>query len=88
MKKARQCVVDICENDSVDIRCGGPRKLGFDFQLDPKLSVTEWASLIYEELKKKSFPCQRISITRPRILPGKVWTPLAVKRCIRKYSIS
>ena len=88
MKKARSCSINLCRNDSVDVRCGGPSVLGFDFHLDSKLSEKEWLRLIREEIAKKRFPLEGISITRPRLWAGKVWTPLAVRRCIRKYSIN
>ena len=87
MKKVRYCSINLCDNDSVDIRCGGPDTLGFNFHLDGSISKKEWESIIREELAKKEFPIQSIFIGRPEMLSGKKWSINAVKRCIRNYSI-
>lgn len=44
--------IDICSNDPVDIRCGGPQTLGFDFYLDADLAEKDVKKFLTNECKK------------------------------------
>lgn len=88
LNRVRKVGVNVCPNDSVDRRCGGPAYLGFDFQVDGK----EWSEkaireFIHEELKRAGLPCMSMHVGRPVWATGCVWTRLGMKRCIRAYRI-
>ena len=54
-----QISVDCVKNDSVDIRCGGPSYLGFDFNV-PKDKLEEMKRFVIESLKIFEVPIQNI----------------------------
>lgn len=47
----RRVSIDTEENDSVDIKCGGPRYLGYDFIIDADEKPNDAKSIIEEMLK-------------------------------------
>ena len=65
--------VDCAHNDPVDIRCGGPEYLGFDFGVKTE-NVDEMIKFIQLTLEQFNVPC--ISITKATVgtLPAnRVW---------------
>ena len=66
--------VDCVENDPVDVRCGGPEYLGFDFtvRLD---EVDYMKKFIRESLKELGIPLVRMWTYNERMAPvNKAWT--------------
>lgn len=53
--------VDCTINDPVDVRCGGPEYLGFDFNVR-KEDSKEMLNFIKEALNSLEVPCKRIYI--------------------------
>mgnify|MGYP000901441287 CR=1 FL=1 len=85
MKKLFKISIDTVPNDPVDIRCGGPQYLGYDFYIEEGefkgktkkgilKSVKEW-------MKKEKLPCTNVYIRE--ILPYKIWTKDMIKDCIK-----
>lgn len=75
----------ICgNNDSVDIRCGGPSTLGYDFYVDPK-KTKELFEHVKDMLRKYNRPCRGISvIPKSKLVEIKdLWTALRITRCIK-----
>lgn len=86
-KKVRPCSIDLVENDPVDIRCGGPRWLGFDFSLDASIPKAKWLKIIEAALKARGFNAQRIVIDRPTWALNRPWTQARVEKEIKNYSL-
>ena len=84
--KGKHYSVNCKYNDSVDIKCGGPQFLGFDFYIDPEKPEEKVISHIKRELKKNKLPL--ISVTAGRIhLVSKLWTRKAIDDCIKNMTI-
>lgn len=82
--KCVQICVDCVENDPVDVRCGGPSYLGFDFFVDKKFS-NEMQEYIMNTLNKFNVPCENIYSTCERnIEKDKVWTKERILNEIKK----
>lgn len=73
-------VVDCKENDIVDIKCGGPTMLGYDFFVKEE-DVDATKELIKTELQKNNQPLLNIT-TREAPVNAKLWTPDMIKECI------
>lgn len=73
-------------NDSVDIKCGGPVSLGFDFYVDKEKPVEEIVAFIKKELKKNNLPLMSI-ITREYRFVSKLWTKKDIVKCIKNDKI-
>lgn len=57
----KKIIVDCERNDPVDIRCGGPVTLGFDFFVEDA-DVEKTLVLIKEQLKENDLPLEGTSI--------------------------
>ena len=77
--------VDCIENDPVDIRCGGPQYLGFDFyvEIDKKDGIIEFIKnkLVELDLPLKKIYCQE----EKEISESKVWNSDRICIAIEKY---
>ena len=76
--------VDCIKNDIVDIRCGGPVFLGFDFFVK-KDEVDSMIIFIAETLKEFDVPYINISPTKDVMIErNKVFTKKAIVACIKR----
>ena len=78
--------VDCQENDPVDIKCGGPACLGYDFLVD-KSKVDEMMDFIKETCNKLDVPilalyCDKWSTIEKE--QEKVWTKERIYKCIER----
>jgi len=80
--EAIRIAVDCEENDSVDIKAGGPPTLGYDFYVDPE-KVDEIINIIRDELHKQGQSVMSISARGTRIVK-KVWTKDQIQKCIKE----
>ena len=63
--KLRKFTVNVKANDSVDIKCGGPRFLGFDFWVDAEENPEKVAKWIDKQLAKYGLPCIHVGWGNP-----------------------
>lgn len=78
--------VDCVNNDPVDIRCGGPKYLGFDFFVRPEKKV-EMSDFIQKALDLYRIPLMKISEVGEYELPRNCeWSRLAILTEIDKDS--
>ena len=77
----KKIVIDCERNDIVDIKCGGPEYLGFDFFVEDE-NIENIITFIKEELKKNSLPL--ISINYYDTNNTKVWTKEQISKCIKE----
>jgi hypothetical protein len=82
--EGRAVDVTVKENDSVDIRCGGPRTLGFDFFVHADEDADDLENFLRAELRKNRLPCMSIFISEPRFSDAKLWTRAKMAACIKK----
>lgn len=76
---------DVKENDRVDIKCGGPQYLGFDFYINPD-DKKKALSVVKEEIDKRDFPMSRVYECGTVLIEEKnVWTIEKIIKCIREY---
>lgn len=75
-------VIDCEENDIVDIRCGGPRILGYDFYVEDD-KVDELIEFIKDCLKKYKQPLMRISTIKD-VTCTKIWDKDNIEKCIKE----
>ena len=83
-------VYDIaCErNDPVDIRCGGPAVLGYDFGVSPDEDEAEILKFLRETLKKYNRPLIGISVKVQKDFPVKhLWTKERMEKCIKENAL-
>jgi len=80
--EAVHIIVDCEKNDSVDIRCGGPDMLGYDFYVDPD-NVNEMIEFIKKELEKQKQPLLNIQKVE-HIFREKLWDKKSISECISK----
>ena len=76
----KKVVVDCEKNDLVDVKCGGPQYLGFDFYVDD-FDDEEIENFIRRTLKKYGHNC--IGITVKEVSVPKVWTAQEIEDCIK-----
>lgn len=76
--------IDVKQNDPVDIRCGGPHYLGFDFYIQEgefKGKTTKGITRSIELwLRKEKFSYVNIRVRE--IKPHKIWTKAMIKECL------
>lgn len=78
----KKIIVDCERNDPVDIRCGGPQILGFDFFVKDE-NVDEMISFIKEQLKLNHLPLMAITtVFAPT--EAKLWTKEMIAKCIKE----
>lgn len=78
-----------CErNDPVDIRCGGPAMLGYDFGVSPDENETEIKEFLEATVKKYKRPFIRITTSKQKNFPVKhLWTKEKMEDCIKNNEI-
>jgi hypothetical protein len=81
--RIRRISIDVCRNDSVDIRCGGPAVLGFDFTLDADMTPAAIKKKLMPILDAYCHSCMGIRVERPT-WGRKPWTWADMEECIRK----
>ena len=77
----RKIIVDCERNDPVDIRCGGPVTLGFDFFVNDE-EVDDMISFIKKELNKNNLPL--MAINHYQCQDTTPWTKEMIRNCIRE----
>lgn len=77
----KQITVDCERNDPVDIKCGGPEYLGFDFFVNDA-DVDEIIEFIKSELNKNELPL--ISIESYDCPDTSAWTKENISACIKE----
>lgn len=82
MSEINKIIVDCEDNDIIDIKCGGPRFLGYDFFVNSE-EVDEIISFIKEELKKNEQPLIRIFHVKETNLSVELWTKEKISKCIK-----
>lgn len=82
--EGREVEVDVKENDSVDIRCGGPRTLGYDWFVAADENKKSLEKFIRAELEKNGVPCMGIYIRDKEFRPGKIWTRAMIAKNIKE----
>lgn len=76
--------VDCVVNDPVDIRCGGPQYLGFDFFVKEELA-DDMQKFISTALETLDVPLTRMYVSRNATLSEKdVWTKEMILEIIKK----
>lgn len=77
--------VDSVCNDPVDIRCGGPEYLGFDFYVRED-EIKEMAIFISNTLNKYGVPLAGMTTVGAvtSLSEDKVWTKERIEACIKK----
>lgn len=85
----RAITIDTEENDPVDIRCGGPRYLGFDFVVDADEDVKDLEKFIKSTFSKFGRSYQRIYINRDTVEVPKnqIWNRENIESCIKKNDV-
>jgi hypothetical protein len=77
--------VDCCDNDPVDIRCGGPDYLGYDFFVRAE-DKEEMIEFIKEKIEEFGLPLQAIYAWGERVYPINIlWTKGKIIDEIPKY---
>lgn len=77
----RKIIVDCERNDPVDIRCGGPVTLGFDFFVNDE-EADDMISFIKKELNKNKLPL--MAINHYQCQDTTPWTKEMIRNCIRE----
>ena len=82
--KCRRISVDSVYNDPVDIRCGGPEYLGFDFFVKEE-EVKEMTVFIADTMNKYGVPLYGMSVVGlpVSLSENKVWTKERIESCIQ-----
>lgn len=75
-------IIDCEENDIVDIKCGGPRILGYDFYVEDE-NVDDMIIFIKEMLKKYNQPLMDIK-TILDVTCTYVWNKENIEKCIKE----
>lgn len=81
MSEICKIIVDCEDNDIVDIKCGGPRFLGYDFFVKTE-EVEEVIDFIKEKLKENNQPLIRIFSTSGSE-KAELWTKEKIEKCIK-----
>lgn len=83
--KCRKISVDSVYNDPVDIRCGGPEFLGFDFFVKEE-EVKDMAVFIADTMNKYGVPLNGMNVVGlpVSLSENKVWTKERIESCIQK----
>lgn len=79
--------VDCVYNDPVDVRCGGPKILGFDFYVKNE-ETEEMIIFIKETLKETKVPLMSIGVIQKDLFLAEkeIWTKTKIVECILKES--
>tara|TARA_B100000614_G_scaffold262909_1_gene300634 strand:+ start:153916 stop:154203 length:288 start_codon:yes stop_codon:yes gene_type:complete len=82
---AKRIVIDCERNDDVDIRCGGPAVLGFDFLVPFEEKTPDLRKWLQATLSKHDRPVMSISISRSKewVVKGRLWGKRRMEACIK-----
>jgi len=77
--------VDCAYNDPVDVRCGGPECLGFDFFVK-NTETDEMIKFIIQTLKETNVPLMSIGVTQKNLFltEKEIWTKTRITESILK----
>ena len=76
------------QNDSVDIRCGGPAILGYDFGVSPDEDINKWKKKVKGFIDKYNRPFMGISHSTQKDFPVEhLWTLERIEECIKENGI-
>jgi hypothetical protein len=81
--RARHYSVNCKRNDDVDIKCGGPPVLGFDFYIDIDMPEDETVEWLKEALKKTNHECMGVSALGTMEVQ-KLWTQKEILKCMKE----
>lgn len=83
--KCKKISVDSVYNDPVDIRCGGPEYLGFDFFVKEN-EIKEMSNFIIDTLNKYGVPLNGMYVVGDVCLlsEDKIWTKERIDECIKR----
>jgi len=85
MQKAIHISVDCEHNDRVDIRCGGPPILGFDFYVPADVDLVDYIKHIKACLRKNGRPCLGVSHKETTVKASqKLWSKKRIAASITK----
>lgn len=81
--KVKKITVNCERNDPVDMKCGGPAVLGFDFYVDADEDMVDF---IKSKLRENGLPVMSISVSKKEdeIVEKNLWTKEKISECIRK----
>ena len=88
--KTRKITISCYKNDLVDIKCGGPEYLGFDFFVDADISIKKIEKFIINTLKKYNHPILSLHINKNKfrwIEKNNLWTFEKIENCIMNYKL-
>ena len=75
-------------NEPVDIKCGGPAVLGYDFSVAADQNIEEVKSFIKKCIRKHNRPFMGISTHIVKDYPvSKLWTRERIEKCIEENYI-
>lgn len=81
--------IDVKQNDPVDIRCGGPHYLGFDFFVNEGTFKGKTIKGITKSVKtwlhKEKLEFKSVSIRE--ILPYQIWNKEMIKECFKNTQL-
>ena len=83
-------LIDIAciENDSTDIRCGGPATLGYEFYISPNENVDEIKTFLRDCIKKYNRPFRGLTTSVRKDFPVKyLWTKEKMEECIKENEV-
>ena len=83
--KCRKISVDSVYNDPVDVRCGGPVFLGFDFFVKEE-EVKDMAIFIADTMNKYGVPLSDMNVVGAPVSlsENKIWTKEKIEAAIKK----
>ncbi len=80
--------VTCAHNDPVDIRCGGPATIGYEFIISPDEDVEDMTNFIKSCLKKYRRPLIGIDTSTRKDFPVEhLWTKERIEKCIKENSL-
>ena len=88
--EAKSVVIDCCQNESVDVRCGGPSFVGYDFLVAAGVPDKEIDAFIRKALEKHDRPCEHVVISRSRqeVLKKNLWTRRRIEKEIKNNDVT
>ena len=80
--------VSCLQNDSTDIKCGGPVVLGYEFGVSPDENKEEIINHIKKYIKKYNRPFMGISTRIIKDFPVEsLWSKDGIENCIKEHDV-